>query len=92
MANGNGRNVVDFERLEDELEAHRTQLPQPGYETPRFGADQHTTLQVIGHAITRLTWKDAERMGAGIQAEMKEDKSLAAAIQAWAEEWEKFDS
>jgi hypothetical protein len=91
MTGGNGRNVVDFERLEDEIGEHRTQLPRPGYDVPRFGAAEHTALQVIGHAITRLTWKDAEKMGAGIQAQMKEDKSLAAAIQAWAEGWEKFE-
>jgi hypothetical protein len=91
MVGGNGRNVVDFERLEEEMGQHMTPLPAPSYDVPRFGTDQHTTLQVIGHAITRLTWKDAEGMGAGIQVKMKEGGSLAAAIQAWAEEWEKFN-
>jgi hypothetical protein len=50
---------------------------------------QHTPLQVIGHAITRLTYKDAVKMGEAIQAKLKEGE-LTAAIQEWAADWEKF--
>jgi hypothetical protein len=66
-------------------------LPKPTKDIPRYGVSQFTTMQVIAHAITKLTWKEAESLGAGIQAKVKDGVPLAAAIQAWAEDWEKFE-
>jgi hypothetical protein len=99
--------AVDLDRLSDEIRrggnggqheedyaSPRTPLPPlptPTQDIPRFGMKQHNTIQVIGHAITRLTWSEAEKMGTGIQIKMKEGVTLAAAIQAWAAEWEKFE-
>jgi hypothetical protein len=53
---------------------------------------KYSTLQAIAYSITRLTWREAESMGASIADKMKKDgENLTAAIQAWAEEWEKFE-
>jgi hypothetical protein len=56
-----------------------------------YDAVSHTSLQVIGHAITKLTWAEAEAMGTGVQIKMKDGVSIASAIQAWANDWEKFE-
>ena len=62
--------------------------PQVEVRAPREKSP-FTPLQVIGHAITRLTYKDAVKMGEAIQALLKEGE-LTAAIQEWAADWEKF--
>ena len=85
--------AVDLDELEARLHhAHEgsTSAPSVPYPTrePRERV-QHTPLQVIGHAITRLTYKDAVKMGEAIQAKLKEGE-LTAAIQEWAADWEKF--
>lgn len=63
-----------------------------------------TPLQAIAWAITRLTWREAEIMGAAIQAKLTGDRKgdplgstplsqspqMASAIASWAEGWEKF--
>ena len=91
--------AVDLDELEARLHhAHEgsTSAPSVPYPTrePRE-RPAHTPLQVIGHAITKLTWKDAESMGKAIAAKSENNgnidaKALTAAIQAWAADWEKF--
>ena len=95
---------VDLDELEarihDAREAHEAASPPyvtPGIREPRERV-QHTPLQVIGHAITRLTYKDAVKMGEEIFKKITRDVAdgaptaaeLTAAIQAWAADWEKF--
>ena len=62
---------------------------------PSFKMDspprQVSSLQSIGRQVTQLTWKQAEWMGTQVQAKIKDGVSVTSAIQAWAEEWEKFD-
>jgi hypothetical protein len=78
---------VDLDELEARIhDAHESTAPVPYAPRERV---QHTPLQVIGHAITRLTYKDAVKMGEAIQAKLKEGE-LTAAIQEWAADWEKF--
>jgi hypothetical protein len=83
---------VDLDELEarihDAREATSPPYVTPGIREPRE-RPAHTPLQVIGHAITRLTYKDAVKMGEAIQAKLKEGE-LTAAIQEWAADWEKF--
>jgi hypothetical protein len=93
--------AVDLDELESRIhEAHEsTSAPSVPYPTrePRERV-QHTPLQVIGHAITRLTYKDAVKMGEEIFKKITRDVAdgaptaaeLTAAIQAWAADWEKF--
>ena len=87
--------AVDLDELEARLhEAHGGTSPAPVPYAPRE-RPAHTPLQVIGHAITKLTWKDAESMGKAIAAKSENNgnidaKALTAAIQAWAADWEKF--
>jgi hypothetical protein len=85
---------VDLDELESRIhDAHESTAPVPYAPRERV---QHTSLQVIGHAITRLTWKDAVAMGDAIAAKIKKDvgtsdaTELTRAIQAWAADWEKF--
>ena len=85
--------AVDLDELESRIhDAHESTAPVPYAPRERV---QHTPLQVIGHAITKLTWKDAESMGKAIAAKSENNgnidaKALTAAIQAWAADWEKF--
>jgi hypothetical protein len=101
---GNADDYVDIDRLEADMQLpqtaqpHRTPLPSmqgpsttQGRPVRHYDAVQHTSLQVIGHAITKLTWAEAETMGTGVQVKMKEGVSVASAIQAWANDWEKFE-
>ena len=94
--------AVDLDELEARLHhAHEgsTSAPSVPYPTrePRE-RPAHTPLQVIGHAITRLTYKDAVKMGEEIFKKITRDVAdgaptaaeLTAAIQAWAADWEKF--
>jgi hypothetical protein len=81
--------AVDLDELEARIhDAREATSPTPIPYAPRERV-QHTPLQVIGHAITRLTYKDAVKMGEAIQAKLKEGE-LTAAIQEWAADWEKF--
>jgi hypothetical protein len=74
------KDPVDLDKLREEIgEAPR--VPKEKFYAP---------LQVIGHAITRLTWSDAVKMGEAIQAKLKEGE-LTAAIQEWAKDWESFN-
>lgn len=50
-------------------------------------------LEIIAQAITRLTWADAEAMGAAITAGLGNEqdfakRSVTAAIQAWAKDFQ----
>ena len=56
------------------------------YRKPRF-----TPIQIIAQAISKLTWTEAEAMGTAVADSIKEGKSVAAAIQEWAKNWEKFN-
>jgi hypothetical protein len=87
---------VDLDELEARIhDAHESIAPVPYAPRERV---QHTPLQVIGHAITRLTYKDAVKMGEEIFKKITRDVAdgaptaaeLTAAIQAWAADWEKF--
>ena len=53
---------------------------------PRF-----TPIQIIAQAISKLTWTEAEAMGTAVADSIKEGKSMAAAIQQWAKNWENFN-
>ena len=88
--------AVDLDELESRIhDAHESTAPVPYAPRERV---QHTPLQVIGHAITRLTYKDAVKMGEDIFKKITRDVAdgaptaaeLTAAIQAWAADWEKF--
>lgn len=92
---------VDMDQLERDVtqtlrgapgqESGQVNDPIP-YAKPR-PAERYAPLQVIGHAITRLTWKEAEAMGKAIAERMKDVKDmhdLTSAIQSWAAEWESF--
>ena len=90
--------AVDLDELEARLHhAHEGTSPAPVPYAPRE-RPAHTPLQVIGHAITRLTYKDAVKMGEDIFKKITRDVAdgapnaaeLTAAIQAWAADWEKF--
>jgi len=81
------KHPVDLDHLEEEI--HHTPLPAPARDWEE--AVRHTPLQIIAHAITRLTWNDAERMGNEIKIGMNSDTSITSAIQAWAANWKKFD-
>jgi hypothetical protein len=90
-----------LKQVEDEIAEHlRTKYSPPmpldlneaPAEVRRFAQkylrDADTPLQLIAAAITGLTWRDAETMGAGIQAKIKPDGTLTGlttAIQEWAE-------
>ena len=75
------KDPVDLDKLREEIgEAPRV---------PYAKEKSYAPLQVIGHAITRLTWADAVKMGEAIQAKLKEGE-LTAAIQEWAKDWESF--
>jgi hypothetical protein len=89
---------VDLDELEARIhDAREATSPTPIPYAPRERV-QHTPLQVIGHAITRLTYKDAVKMGEEIFKKITRDVAdgapnaaeLTAAIQAWAADWEKF--
>ena len=74
------KDPVDLDKLREEIG-----------EAPRVPKEKsYAPLQVIGHAITRLTWADAVKMGEAIQAKLKEGE-LTAAIQEWAKDWESFN-
>jgi hypothetical protein len=89
---GRQKPVVDLQRLRESIDKPSTFVPKALPGSPaKSGESQYTALQLIGHAATRLTWRDAEKMGQAIQAKMKDGGSLTAAIQAWAEDWEKFE-
>jgi hypothetical protein len=88
--------AVDLDELEARIhDAHESTAPVPYAPRER---PAHTPLQVIGHAITRLTYKDAVKMGEEIFKKVTKDEAaktanhaeLTAAIQAWAADWEKF--
>jgi hypothetical protein len=85
--------VVSLNKLAEDMDKPLTRMP-PGIlakPTPTRGdLKQHNSLQSIAIACTKLTWKEAEKMGAAIQVKMKEGGQLTSAIQSWAEEWEKF--
>jgi hypothetical protein len=72
--------MIDLERLEDEI---NEELPHSTL--------SHSAIQIIAHAITRLSWRDAESMGKAIQDKQKDGISTTEAIQVWAEEWESFE-
>jgi len=83
---------VDLDRLADEIR-HTTKPPAIAYAPPEVRQTQkpsYTPLQVIGHAITRLTWMDAEAMGDAVKDQQKEGITLTAAIQNWAAKWEQW--
>ena len=50
----------------------------------------YTRLQTIAQWITCLTWREAELMGAAVEAKRKDGGSLTAALFEWAEGWETF--
>jgi hypothetical protein len=88
---------VDLDRLEDEIgtavEEHRTRVPRERQDHTK--EPEYTRLQIIGHAITTLTWSDAVKMGEAIQSMLAQEPSgsvqnITAAIQKWAKDWEKF--
>ena len=84
-------NVVDMDQLERDVRA--TIKPPPPRDLDQYAPKpKHnpTPLQVIAHAITRLTWTDAEAMGSAIEKAKTDDGTLTAAIQAWAKDWEKM--
>jgi len=78
---------VDLDKLREELDAQHPVNVPPARE-PR----EYAPLQVIGHAITRLTYNDAVKMGEAIQAILAKDtgtpQNVTAAIQAWAADWD----
>jgi hypothetical protein len=86
---------VDLDELEDTIKTYNDRSaaqPRRPVEKP-----QPTRLQIIGHAVTTLTWAEAEAMGRAIEAKLSiEDgrimakTSLTAAIQDWAKDWETF--
>ena len=86
---------VDLDELEARIHDAHESAPVPYAPRER---PAHTPLQVIGHAITRLTYKDAVKMGEDIFKKITRDVAdgapnaaeLTAAIQAWAADWEKF--
>lgn len=80
---------IDFDRMEREI-LEGTPLPPTPFHYPEPVAVHHTAVQIIAYGISRLTWKEAEKMGAAIQIKMQDGITLTAAIQAWAEEWESF--
>jgi hypothetical protein len=90
-------NPVDLDRLEQDL-TDNGKYPERAYapkSAPPKTPAAYTPIQAIAHAITMLTWKEAEEMGAAIQGKIKDGSSttltgLTSAIQAWAGEWEAF--
>ena len=97
------KSPVDLDKLREDILTTRPeqnthpspqQLAYDSYAPRPTGEPQektYTPLQVIGHAITRLTYKDAVNMGEAIQALLKEGE-LTAAIQEWAADWDKFQT
>lgn len=84
---------IDLNRLSAEgLEGRPTKIPASqtlAHYAPKRGGVGHvipTALSGIAATITKLTWKEAEAMGAGIAAKMTDGTSLTAAIQTWADE------
>ena len=73
---------VDLDKLREEIGETKPYVPYAKEKS-------YAPLQVIGHAITRLTWADAVKMGEAIQSKLKEGE-LTAAIQEWAKDWESF--
>jgi hypothetical protein len=85
----NKRVPVDLDEIEQTI---RTPIPRQPALVPPVQAEAHTPLQIIAHAITRLTWADAEAMGEAIKSHLTGDIPITAAIQAWARGWEKFEN
>jgi hypothetical protein len=89
---------VNLDQLREEvdaIEANRKHEPRPEDYAPRQVRERpsFTTLQTIAAAVTKLSWKEAEEMGAAINAKLKNGDSitgLTAAIQSWAHDWENF--
>ena len=87
--------AVDLDELEDTIRTYneqRNSAPAPRRPVER---PEPTRLQVIGHAITTLTWAEAEAMGKAIQSRLGAEPSgtaqnVTAAIQDWAKDWESF--
>ena len=89
--------TVDLDQLEHQIADVRRTLPPPvipnydgGSGSSNYVRD-HSPLQVIAHAITRLTWTDAEKMGNEIKSKAENDAAITPAIQAWAKDWEAFE-
>jgi len=90
---------VDLDQLEEQIaDVRRTPPPAiPAYNGNGGSANlgysrTHSPLQVIAHAITRLTWTDAEKMGTEIKLKLTaEPANITAAIQEWAKDWEGFE-
>jgi hypothetical protein len=81
--------AVDLDKIRDELNAA---APMPTRE-PR--ERDYAPLQLIAHAITKLTWREAVTMGKAIAAKGTDGNNsgdLTAALIAWAEDWENFDT
>ena len=82
------RPVVDLNKLSQEVDQQLPARipPSQRLETykPKRNGMTSGALHEIAANITKLTWTEAERMGAGVEAKREESGSLTAAIQAWA--------
>lgn len=85
-------NAVDLDQLERDVRAtvrreHPEAMPR---EVAQYAnrPSERMPLEIIAQAITRLTWTEAEAMGAAIHAKLGTGEDVAPhitkAIQAWA--------
>lgn len=87
--------MVNLDHIEDEIREGTIFEPEPDWGAPSALSPPATyngcsALQIIAQGIIRLPWREAEKMASGIGAKTKGSMTLAAAIQAWAEEWKTF--
>ena len=88
---------VDLDELQDRLKGEVSAYAPPA-QRPAAAQSAYTPLQLIAHAMTKLTWREAEVMGLAIRAKMSEsigqgaEPALTAAMIQWAEGWESFDA
>ena len=76
-------NKLSIDKLAAEIKPpERTDIYRP--------KPQYTPIQIIAHAITRLTWLEAEAMAKAVAEATGEGKSMALALQEWARGWEEF--
>jgi hypothetical protein len=74
----------------EELESNIRQLSHRQEGRAQVRVREFTPTQIIGHAISRLTYAEAVAMGRKIEAIQNGEKDLTAAIQEWASGWEDF--
>ena len=91
--------AIDMDRLERDvrngirgaLVVESDALPPPeedvSYYAPKPKISERSPLQIIAHAITRLTWREAVAMSEGIKKHTKTGSDdLTGGIQDWAKE------